>query len=91
MAEKPPTPIPENDELLTTLSVKVPRWVEDEILQICRDTGLDLSKATRIALIEVAKIFQKHWKKGPALGPFLEHLEFKPEQYNLFFEPRKGK
>ena len=83
--------ISEQDELLTTISIKVPRWVEDEILRICRDTGLDLSKATRIILIEIAKIFQKHWRKGPALGPFLEHLEFRPEQYTLFFERIKGK
>jgi len=80
--------IDRNDEVLTTISAKVPRWVEDEILRICRDTDLDLSKATRIALIEIAKIFQKHWKKGPALGAFLEHLEFRAEQYNLFFERR---
>lgn len=84
-------PIPQDAEILTTISVKVPRWVEDEILRICRDTGLDLSKATRIALIEVAKIFQKHWRKGPALGAFLEHLEFRPEQYTLFFDRVKGK
>ena len=82
-------PIPQDSEILTTISVKVPRGVEDEILRVCRDTGLDLSKATRIVLIEVAKIFQKHWKKGPALGPFLEHLEFKAEQYDLFFQRRR--
>jgi hypothetical protein len=75
---------PEHDELLTTISLKVPRWVEDEFLRVCRDTGLDLSKAGRIALIELARIFQRHWRKGPALGPFLEHLEFRPEQYTLF-------
>jgi len=81
--------IDRNDDLLTTVSLKIPRWVEDEILRVCRDTGLDFSKAGRVILIEVAKIFQKYWRKGPALGPFLEHLEFKAEQYNLFFERRR--
>lgn len=82
-------PTPQDSEILTTISVKVPRWVEDELLRVCRDTGLDLSKAGRIALIEIAKHFQRHWKKGPALGPFLEHLEFKGEQYNIFFERKQ--
>jgi hypothetical protein len=63
--------------------------VEDTFLQVCRDTGLDLSKALRIVLVEIARTLKRHWKKGPALGPFLEHLEFKPEQYNLFFERRR--
>ena len=76
-------------ELLTTISLKVPRWVEDELRRICRDTGLDLSKAGRIALVEVAKILKQYWKRGPALGPFLAHLEFRAEQYNLFFEKRR--
>lgn len=78
-----------NNEQLTTISLKVPRWVEDELLRVCRDTGLDLSKAGRITLIEVATILKKHWRKGPALGPFLEHLEFRAEQYNLFFERKR--
>ena len=82
-------PIPDDSEILSTISAKVPRWVEDEILRVCRETGLDLSKAVRIELIEVAKITQQHFKRGPALGPFLEHLEIRPQQYNLFFEKRR--
>lgn len=81
--------IPDDGEILTTISLKVPRWVENELLRICRETGLDLSKAGRIELTELAKITRAHFRRGPALGPFLEHLEFKPEQYNLFFERRK--
>ena len=81
--------VKESDETLTTISIKVPRWVEDEMLRVCRDTGLDLSKAVRITLIEVSNILKTHWRKGPALGPFLEHLEFESQQYNLFFEKRK--
>lgn len=76
-------------EILTTISVKIPRWSEDEILRICRETGLDLSKAVRIMLIEVTKITKVHFRRGPALGPFLEHLEFRAEQYNLFFERQR--
>lgn len=91
MANKAVILATENDELLTTVSLKIPRWVEDELLRVCRDTSLDFSKAGRVILVEMAKHFQKHWKKGPALAPFLEHLEFKAEQYNLFFEYRKGK
>ena len=79
----------EADETLTTISVKIPRWVEDELMRVCRDTGLDLSKLVRIRLIGIANILKTHWRKGPALGPFLEHLEFKGEQYNLFFERRR--
>jgi hypothetical protein len=79
----------ENDELLTTVSIKIPRWVEDEFMRICHDTGLDFSKAGRIALMEIARHFQKHWKRGPALSPFLEHLEFQAEQYNIFFERKQ--
>lgn len=82
-------PIPGDGEILTTISVKVPRWVEDEILRICRDTGLDLSKAVRIELTELAKITREHLKRGPALGPFLEHLEMRPQQYDLFFNKRR--
>jgi hypothetical protein len=78
-----------NDETLTTISIKVPRWVEDELIRVCADTGLDVSKAARITLIEIATILKHFWRKGPALGPFLEHLEFRPEQYNLFFEKRR--
>lgn len=78
-----------NNDYLTTISAKVPRWVQDEFVRVCRDTGLDESKAYRIALTGIAKIFQAHWRKGPALGPFLEHLEFRPEQYNIFFDPQK--
>jgi hypothetical protein len=81
----------DDQDLLTTISLKVPRWVEDELRRVCRDTGLDLSQTGRITLIEIAKHFKKHWRKGPALGPFLEHLEFRPEQYTLFFERIKGK
>ena len=81
--------IPDDGEILTTISVKVPRWVEDEILRICRETGLDLSKATRIILTEIGRITQQHFKRGPALGPFLEHLEMRPQQYDLFFNKRK--
>jgi hypothetical protein len=76
-------------EILSTISAKVPRWVEDEILRVCRETGLDLSKAVRIELIELAKITKSQFKRGPALGPFLEHLEFRAEQYTLFFEKRR--
>lgn len=89
MAEKVPSPAVNNDNHLVTVSFKVPRWAEDEFLRIGRDTGLDFSKTSRTAFIEIAKIFQRYWRRGPALGPFLEHLEFKPEQYNLFFEKRR--
>jgi len=88
MADKSPTTIPENNELLTTKSLAIPRWTEDVWLQVCRDTDLKFSEAGRIAFIELAKHFQKHWKRGPSLRAFLEHLEFRPEQYNLFFERR---
>jgi hypothetical protein len=81
--------IPDDSEILSTISVKVPRRVEDEILRVCRETGLTLSQAVRIELIEVAKITQKHFRRGPALSPFLEHLQFDARQYNLFFEARK--
>jgi len=81
--------IPDDGEILSTISVKVPRWVEDEILRICRETGLDTSKAVRTILMEITKITREHFKRGPALGPFLEHLEIRPQQYNLFFERRK--
>lgn len=91
MADKAPAPQTENGELLTTVSLNIPRWTEDVWLQVCRDTGLTFSQAGRIGFIELAKHFQKYWNKGPALGPFLEHLEFRADQYNLFFEVRKGK
>ena len=76
-------------EILSTISAKVPRWVEDEVLRVCRETGLALSAGVRIELTELARITKEHFRRGPALGPFLEHLEFKPEQYNLFFERRR--
>lgn len=91
MGDRPPNPPTENEELLNTVSLKIPRWVEDVWLQICRDTGLKFSEAGRIGFTELAKHFQKHWKRGPALGPFLEHLEFRAQQYDLFFQIRKGK
>ena len=78
-----------NDETLTTISIKVPRWVEDELIRICRCTGLDISKAARTELIELAKITKTHFKRGPALEPFLEHLQIQTGQYNLFFERRR--
>lgn len=77
------------DETLTQITAKVPRWVQDEFKRVCRDTGLDDSKAIRLALIEIANILQKHWKRGPALPSFLENLEFHAEQYNIFFEPQR--
>lgn len=88
MGEKPSVAIPENGQLLTTKSLAIPRWTEDVWLQVCRDTDLKFSEAGRIAFIELAKHFQKHSKRGPSLRSFLEHLEFRPEQYNLFFQRR---
>jgi len=79
----------QNDEILSTISAKVPRWVEDELIRVCRCTGLDISKAVRTELIEVAKITKAHFKRGPALEPFLEHLQIQTGQYNLFFERRR--
>lgn len=79
----------QDDEILVTESFKLPLWVVREMQRICRETGLDLSKTGRIELTELAKITKAHFRRGPALGPFLEHLEFKPEQYNLFFERRR--
>jgi hypothetical protein len=79
----------EDHELLSTISARVPRWVEDEILRLCRETGLDFSKAVRIELTVLAKITKEYFKRGPALAPFLEHLEIQPQQYNLFFERRR--
>jgi hypothetical protein len=81
--------IPDDSEILSTISAKVPRWVEDELLRVCRETGLMLSQAVRIELIELAKITKKNFKRGPALGPFLEHLEFHSRQYDLFFGSKK--
>jgi hypothetical protein len=69
--------------------VKVPRWVEDILRAVGRDADLDLSKTSRVSLTELAKIYQKYWRKGPALSAFLAHLEFRPEQYNLFFQRRR--
>jgi len=88
MGEKTPT-LTRDDEILSTISVKVPRWIEDEILRICRETGLTTSAAVRIELTELAKITRAHFKRGPALEPFLEHLEIQTGQYNLFFERRR--
>ena len=88
MVDKPLPTTPENGNLLTTKSLAIPRWTEDVWLQVCRDSDLKFSEAGRIAFIELAKHFQKHWKKGPTLRSFLEHLEFRPEQYNLFFQRR---
>lgn len=87
--EAPGRALTRDDAILSTISIKVPRWVEDEILRVCRETGLTVSAATRIELTELAKITRSQFRKGPALGPFLEHLEFKAEQYNLFFERRR--
>jgi hypothetical protein len=89
MADKPVNQPNENDELLTTVSLKIPRWTEDVWLGVCHDTDLNFSQAGRIVFIEVAKHIQKHWRKGPALGAFLEHLEFRAQQYNLFFERKR--
>lgn len=86
MAEKPLT---RDEEILSTISIKVPRWVEDELMRICRCTGLTVSSAARTELTELGKITRAHFKRGPALEPFLEHLEIQTGQYNLFFERRR--
>jgi hypothetical protein len=89
MAEKSPTAIPEDGEILTTISVKVPRWVEDEMRRVGRETDLDLSKTGRVELTELAKITRARFKRGPALSAFLEHLDIQPSQYDLFFQRRR--
>jgi len=82
--------IPDDSEILATISVKVPRWVEDAFRLVAADTGLKPGEATRTGLIALARIFQKHWRRGPALEVFLEQLKFDP-QGSLFFVGRKGK
>lgn len=77
------------DETLTQITAKVPRWAEDQFRRVAHDTGLKPGQAFRIALVEIARILEEHWKKGPGLPSFLEHLEFRGEQYNIFFEPHR--
>lgn len=88
MADKSIQRPTENEQLLVTKSFAIPRWTEDVWLQVCRDTDLKFSEAARIGFIVLAQHLQKYWKRGPDLRSFLEHLEFRAEQYNLFFERR---
>jgi len=82
-------PKSEGEEILETISVKVPRWIVDEAYRICRATGLGFSDVIRTELKVIARITRQHFKRGPALEPFLEHLEIQTEQYDLFFGKRK--
>ncbi len=79
------------DESLTTVTVKIPRWAEDEFKRAADDSDLKPGEALRIGLVHLASFLRAHWKRGPALSVFLEHVSFiQPTQYDIFFE-RRGK
>ncbi len=79
------------DETLTTITVKVPRWVEDQFRRVAIDADLKPGEAYRIGLSKLASFLFDHWRRGPALSIFLEHISFiDSRQYNIFFD-RRGK
>lgn len=78
-------PIPEDSEILTTVSSAIPRWLQDSFRQIQQDTDLEFSPAARLVLVRFGRLFQKHWKKGLTLGTFLERVDITPGQYTFFF------
>lgn len=63
------------DESLVTVSVKIPRWVQDVFITVGRDADLKFGETLRIVLTAVARIMVNNWKRGPALSAFLEKVE----------------
>jgi len=78
--------IPDDSDILSTVSIKIPRWSHDQFLQVGVDTDLKFGEAGRLGMNALAKIFKQYWKRGMALGPFLELLDLKAGQYAFFFE-----
>lgn len=79
--------IPDDKDILTTVSAQIPRWNQDVFRQIQADTDLEFSPAARLVLMRFGRLFQQHWKKGLTLGTFLERIDITPGQYTFFFGP----
>ena len=75
-----------NNYLLTTISLKVPRLVEDQFRRIAQDTGLTLSRVGMLTLSEVGRIFERHWRPGMSLQYFLGDLERWAKHTTFFSE-----
>jgi hypothetical protein len=60
--------------------------VEDIFKTVAGDADLKPGEAYRIFLTKGAGFLRSHWRRGPALSTFLEHLSFiEPTQYDIFF------
>lgn len=84
-----PSEIDPNGNVLTTISAKVPRYVEDIFIKVAAEADLDESRAYRIVLTSLARYLAAHWRRGPTLSAFLEYVEFDVERYNAEFVRRK--
>jgi post-segregation antitoxin (ccd killing protein) len=83
--------IDRNDDVLTTISAKVPRWVEDTFISVARDADINESRAYCVALSAIAEYLRAQWRRGPTLSVFLEYLRFDVEKYNADFLREQGK